>query len=82
MYGVERSVVMFSRLAVLVGSVEGKTKLALIGSVGVNGAVALRERSVVLVMLVGLSQAVCVDVSVGHYNLCRVCVPCSYRSET
>ena len=57
---------MFSRLAVLVGSAEGRIKLELKGSVGVNGAVVLKDGSIMLVTFVGLSQAVCTDVNDGR----------------
>jgi hypothetical protein len=65
MYGVDRSVVMLSRLGGLVGNAEGRARLEVNGRVGVqgDGRVALIAGSVALVMFVGLSQAVYINVS-------------------
>lgn len=58
---------VFSRLGVLVGSVEGRTMLEVNGRVGVSsdGTDVLRTGSVVMEGFVGFSQAVCTSVNIG-----------------
>lgn len=66
MYGVERSVVMFPRLGIPVGSVEGRTRLAVNGRVGVGGDSTERLRAGFIVTFVVLSHAVCKIVNSWH----------------
>lgn len=68
MYGVERSVVVLSRVGVVVGRVEGRAegraRLDDNGRVGVHGGcVVLRLTLVMLVRLLGRSHDVCVYLS-------------------
>jgi hypothetical protein len=83
MYSVERSVVTFSRLGVLVGSVEGRAKLELNGRVGVNGEgrETLRDGSVALVKFEGLSHIVYSHVSNDIIDNKEALVPCLCQFE-
>lgn len=66
MYGAERSVVTFSRLGLLVGSVDGRTMLEVNGRVGVSGDGAEVLRAGPVVAFAGFSQAVYTIVSEGN----------------
>lgn len=81
MYGVERSIVTFSRLVVLVGSVDGRIMLEVNGRSGVSGAGVEVLRAGSVLALAGFSQAVCLIVS-NEARYSGEIQPCLYRLET